>query len=79
MFPDDLELDDELMVVLGRVALFGIEIGLLGQFSKGYGSAPNRPGSFFRSGFSCFRFASSEIASPRRPHFSQCRFPCESV
>lgn len=42
MLTDDLELDHELMVVLGRVALFGVELGLLGQFPKRNSAASQR-------------------------------------
>lgn len=39
MLADNLELDLELMVMLGRVALFGIEFGLLSQFTERDGAA----------------------------------------
>jgi len=35
MLPDDLELDNELMVMLRRMALFRIEFGPFGKDSKG--------------------------------------------
>src|ERR1035438_7783037 len=129
VLPDDMQLDNKLVVMLRRVALFGKELGLFGQFSKRdsagsqdlrellaqqlfvlalrqqrdrvapasallrsekslafSASSPNvtararrTSGSFLRSSFSCLRFASSVIASLRRPHFSQRRLPWELV
>jgi hypothetical protein len=39
---NDLELDNKLMMVLGRVALFRKELRLLSQFSKSKGAASQR-------------------------------------
>jgi len=42
MLADDLELDEKLVVMLRRVALFGVELGLFGKFAKRDGAASER-------------------------------------